>query len=260
MKTKILLSCVILAVFCLPNCGANIYTTEQEVNFGNEFAVEIEKQSNILEDQELTGYINDIGQRIATHCDRPEIEYHFKIIDDDSTVNAFAIPGGFIYIYSGLLLKADNEAEIAGVIAHEVGHVVAKHSMKRMTQLVGYQFLLGVALGQNPNQLAQLGADFLAAGLILNYGRDNEFEADSYGVKYSHAIGYDPEGYKTFLEKLSTMHHSPEEKGLLDKMMATHPEPDDRIARVESYISVLPENEKILNEDRFLKMRSRLEK
>ncbi len=253
------------AVFLIPavlflECGANIFSTRQEINMGKEFAVEVEKQSKLLEDEEWNSYLNEIGQNIASICDRPDLEYNFKIVDDDSTINAFAVPGGFVYIYSGLLLKADNEAEIAGVIAHEVGHVVAKHSMKRLTQVYGFQVAMSLALGSNPNQLAKLGSEFLAAGLILNYGRDNEFEADYYGIKYTHALGYDPNGFKTFLSKLAEMRKSGRNSSYLEKLMATHPEPADRITRVESIISTLPDNQKLLRTERFMEMRARLQK
>lgn len=262
MRTAVTRLVIVLfvAIIAGAGCGANIYTTQQEVSFGEQFAKEIEKQSNLIEDQEVNAYIDEIGQRIAKVSDRRDIDYHFKVIDNDSTVNAFAVPGGFIYLYSGLVLKAENEAEIAGVIAHEVGHVVGKHSMKRMTQLMGYQFLLAVALGDQPNQLAKLGSDFLAAGLILNYGRENEFEADSFGVRYSNAVGYDPNGFKTFLEKLNALHTGPEKSTALDKLMATHPPPADRIERVKSQIELIPVAGKDLKQARFEEIKQRLQK
>ncbi|MFC1556841.1 M48 family metallopeptidase [candidate division KSB1 bacterium] len=257
LRSALFAVAAVYAVF-LTGCGANIFSTQQEISMGENFAREIESQSDILNDEEWNEYIDDIGQRIAAVCDRPDLTYHFSIIEDDSTVNAFAVPGGFIYIYTGLILRAENEAEIAGVLAHEVGHVVGKHSMKRLTQVYGLQFALSIALGQNPNQLASLGAEFLAGGLIMNYGRDNEFESDYYGVKYIHMLGYDPNGFKTFLEKLAAMHGDADESNLLEKMMSTHPDPNDRVARAEQIIAELPENEKRLNEERFLMMKEKL--
>lgn len=255
---------VILLVLCaavFTDCGANIFSTKQEVKMGGEFAAAIENQTKMYDDPEWNEYVNGIGQRIAAICDRRDISYTFKIIDNDSTVNAFAVPGGFIYIYTGLLLEAENEAELAGVLAHEVGHVVGKHSVKQLTKVLGFQFLIAVALGQNPGQLEKVASDFFAGGLILNYGRQNEFESDYYGVTYIYALNYDPSGFKTFLQKLKVMGGDARKSGFLTEMMSTHPPPDKRIEKVQEVIDTLPAKENaVINRDKYLKLRSKLEK
>jgi len=259
---RLLLTCsIVCTALGVTGCGANIFTTKQEISMGQEFAREIDGQTVLLDDPAWTAYINDIGQNIVRICDRRDISYVFKIVDDDSTVNAFAVPGGFIYVYSGLLMHAGNEAELAGVLAHEVGHVVARHSMKKLTKIYGFQFAMALALGENPNQLVKICSDILAGGLILDYGRDNEFEADRYSAKYLASLGYDPGAFVSFLEKLASMQSSTDEAGFLQKLMATHPPPADRIAEVRRYIDTLPPlDNPALNTEKYRQMRRRLVK
>jgi len=233
-----ILSILLFIFLVFAACGANIFSTGQEIEMGAEFAREIESQTKILENREWNDYINDIGRRIVSVCDRPNIEYHFKIVDDSTTINAFALPGGYIYVYSGLLLRADNEAEVAGVLAHEVGHVVGKHCVKRLTKIYGYQFIVALALGNNPSQLEQIAADILGGVGILYYGRDNEYEADAYSVKYMNALCYDPNAMVTFFEKLDEL--QTKDPSYIEKLMSTHPQPAERIEKIQEKIALLP--------------------
>ena len=205
---------------------------------GAGFAKEIESQVPILDNREWNEYINEIGQNIVSVCDRQEITYYFKIIDDTTAVNAFALPGGYIYIYTGLLLRADNEAEVAGVLAHEVGHVVGKHGVKRLTSMYGFQFITAIALGSNPGQLEEIAANILGGLGMLNYGRKNEFESDDYGIKYLYALGYDPHGFVTFFEKLAELQKT--NPSFVDKLLSSHPQPTERIKRARGTIALLP--------------------
>ena len=211
---------------------------------GNEFANEIESQVDLLENEEWMDYVNTIGQKIVSVSDRQDIEYNFTIVDDTSTVNAFALPGGYLYVYSGLILKAENEAELAGVLAHEVGHVVGKHSMKKLTSLYGYQFILTLALGSDPGQVELLAADILAGLGMVNYGRRNELEADDFAVKYLYSLGYDPNGFVTFLEKLADLRTS--NPTFVEKLMSTHPDPSERIEKARQTIAQLPSNKDLV--------------
>ena len=124
MNTRSKFIFLYIIILITVSCGVNIFTTDQEVSMGKNFAKELDKQTEFITDKELNDYITGIGQNLVKVSDRTNIEYSFKIVDNDSTINAFAMPGGYIYIYSGLILKADNEAEIAGVLAHEIGHVM----------------------------------------------------------------------------------------------------------------------------------------
>lgn len=238
-------------------CGANIFSTSQETSMGADFAEEIESQVDLLDNEEWMEYVNTIGQKIVSVCDRQDIDYNFTIVDDSSTINAFALPGGYLYVYSGLILSAENEAELAGVLAHEVGHVVGKHSMKKLTSLYGYQFLLTLAFGSDPGLVELLAADILAGLGMVNYGRNNELEADDYAIKYLYALGYDPNGFVSFLEKLAELKSS--NPSFVEKLMSTHPEPSERIDRARLAIAQLPSKEDlILGREDYLQRRKRL--
>ena len=256
---------LLLAVLCIAapgallllTCGANIFSTDREIAIGSEFAKEIESRVRLLENNEWNDYIDEIGQRIASVCDRPNIEYHFNIVDDSTSINAFALPGGYIYVYTGLLLSAESEAEVAGVLAHEVGHVVGKHGVKRLTSMYGYQFIVAIALGSNPSRLEQMSVDILGGLGMLNYGRKNEFESDDYGVKYLYALGYDPRAFVSFFEKLAKLHA--DNPSFLEKYLSTHPQPADRIQRAQKNIALLPEKDDlVLKEKEYTKMRQSL--
>lgn len=254
-----LLFSLTLAISSVFYCGANIFSTSSELSIGAEFAAEIESQIEILDNEDWAEYINMIGQKIVSVSDRQDIDYKFTIVDDTSTVNAFAVPGGYLYIYSGLLLRAENEAEVAGVLAHEVGHVVGKHSMKKMTSLYGYQFLLTLALGSNPGQTELLAGEILAGLGMVNYGRSNELESDDYAIKYLYALGYDPNGFVTFLEKLAEMRSS--NPSFVEKLMSTHPEPSERIERARRAIALLPsKGELIIGREEYLQRKRNMYK
>ncbi|MCP4728361.1 MAG: M48 family metalloprotease, partial [bacterium] len=242
-------------MYVFSGCGANIFSSDQEVNMGLEFSKEIENQVKMLDNDEWQDYINEVGNSIVGVCDRQDIEYTIKIVDDSSTVNAFALPGGFVYLYSGLLIKADNEAEIAGVIAHEIGHIVGRHGMKKLTSIYGYQLVISLALGTDSRQLERMVADVIVGAGMLKYGRQNEFEADRYGINYTYAAGYDPDGLVTFFEKLGELHNS--EPTALEKMLSTHPMPKDRISNARTLITNLPEKTLIYNADRFQAMKKK---
>jgi predicted Zn-dependent protease len=149
-------------------------------------------------------------------------------------INAFACPGGFIYIYTGLLKTMDNEAQLAGVLAHEIGHVVARHSVKRLQQVLGIQVLLSIALGES-SEITQkaIGTGFVL--ILQGYSRQNEFEADYNGAYYMTTAGYHPRGMIQLFEKFKEMEKGRKDTAL-DQLLASHPPTADRIAKVEEHI------------------------
>lgn len=233
-----------------------LISTSQEVSLGKEFAAQIDTTNPISDDLVLVAYVDGIGQKIARLSDRPDLTYHFAVIDTP-VVNAFAAPGGFVYIYSGLLQVMDNEAQLAGVLAHEISHVVARHGVKRLQQVLGFQVLLSIALGES-GELTQQAVGIGLAVLLQAYSRDNEFEADEYGAVYMQKAGYNPEGMVQLLEKLLEM--SSGEAGFFEKVMATHPPTKERIQRVESQIQGFDPSirNRPLNEKEFQKIKDRL--
>jgi len=238
---KIIIACIfILSIYT--SCGVNIFTTQDEIEIGKNFSQEIDKTYPILENNpDLAKYVDQLGQKLVKVCDRHNITYTFKIVNDTSVVNAFALPGGYIYIYTGLMKLADNEAELAGVVAHEIGHIVARHGMKRMTQLYGYQILSALVLGPDTPQWQSIVSDLIAGMGILKYGRENEYEADRLGVTYIYRAGYDPYAMVTFFKKMDEMHKRGE-ISKFEQLFSTHPPTNNRIGKIQSTIKTFPDS------------------
>jgi predicted Zn-dependent protease len=211
---------------------------EQEKQIGLAVREELEKKENVryLEDATVTGYVKEVSGKVLPLAsrERPGVEWSVRVIDDPKTVNAFATPGGFLYVYSGLLLAAADTAEVAGVMAHEAGHVVARHSARQMVNAMGIEAVTGVALGKNPGATAQLAAGFAGKTLLLAHSRSEEIEADEHGARYAAAAGYDPRGIATFFQKLEA--ESGGSPGILT-WLSTHPPSSERIDKVERYIA-----------------------
>ncbi|MFC1804388.1 Maf family nucleotide pyrophosphatase [Candidatus Omnitrophota bacterium] len=208
------------------------YSTDREVQIGRSIAKQIQedKETEPAEDPLIQERVEDIGKRIATVCDRKDIDYHFMVLEEDE-VNAFALPGGFVYIYRGLIDKIENDDQLACVIAHEIGHIVARHSIKKLQAITGYSILriLTVAAPQG----AQVGnaADLAFASIITGYAREDELLADRLGTRYAKMAGYDPRAMIDFLEKLQEINRR---KPLRPKSyFKTHPYVPDRIRVVK---------------------------
>ncbi len=203
-----------------------VIPTESEVEIGKEVVRDVESKERVLNNAQVQNYVADVGRRIANICDRRDVKYSFKVLDSNE-INAFACPGGFIYIYKGLMKQMDNEAQLAAVLAHEVGHVVARHSMKRLQAAYGYSILMEVALGDKMSQTAQQMVDAAAGLILLGYGRDNEYEADDYGILYAKKAGYNPKGMIQIFEKFKQMEGQP--PNTFEKLLMSHPPAGDRI-------------------------------
>ena len=238
-------SCCLLALLlvCSDGCasfrqylGAHLVSFETEVRLGEKLAVQIEQQQRVLRDSDLQAYVRFVTERLATHAarDRPEVVYRVRVLDDPRQINAFALPAGFLYVYSGLLLAAENEAELAGILAHEIGHVVGRHSANQLATQVGLEILAGIALGQNSEELAVMAADLGTSGALARFSRDDERQADEFGVRYTIAAGYDPRGLLTFFEKLEKV-EGPTRDGL-ESLLASHPATAERIERLNRLI------------------------
>ncbi|MBM3321400.1 MAG: M48 family metalloprotease [Candidatus Eisenbacteria bacterium] len=232
---------MLLFAALLAGCAAvselNLVSTEQEVAMGAEFSAEVEREMKMLDDPVVEAYIDSLGQILARNSDRTDIAYRFRVVDTDE-VNAFALPGGFLYVNRGLITTAENESELAGVIAHEVGHVVGRHSAKMLTRQYGIAMIAQIALGEDPGLVKSLVANIAATGALMKYSRDAEREADRFGVDEAHRSGIDPNGMATFFEKLQTMHER--KPSSIEKFFSTHPPTAERISDTRSYIASLP--------------------
>jgi len=203
-----------------------VIPTESEIEIGKEVVKDVESQERVLNNPQVQNYVSNVGRKIANVCDRKDVKYSFKVLDSNE-INAFACPGGFIYIYKGLMKQMDNEAQLAAVLAHEVGHVVARHSMKRLQAAYGYSILMEVALGDKLSQTAQQMVNAAAGLILLGYGRDNEYEADDYGILYTKKAGYNPKGMIQLFEKFKQMEGKP--PSTFEKLLSSHPPARDRI-------------------------------
>jgi predicted Zn-dependent protease len=235
---------VLSSALAVAGCG--VHTTEgmakalvpdeQEDQLGQQVKQELDKQgTKYINDPEIVNYVRGVAEKIfvSANKDRPGVKWQVHVIDDPKQVNAFATPGGYLYVFSGLLMAADNEAQLAGVWGHESGHVVARHSARQMVDAMGLETVLGIALGQNPNQLAQLAGTLAAKGALLSYSRQDETEADEFGARYSAQAGYDPHGIIQFFEKLKAMEGNVPS---IAKYLSDHPLTGDRITHLQQYI------------------------
>jgi predicted Zn-dependent protease len=214
-----------------------LVSDSQMSEIGKQIHAQLESEGVRYEkDPTVVHYVEGIAQRVLdlARRDRPGIDYHVHVIDDPKTVNAFATPGGHIYVYSGLLLAAENEAEVAGVLAHEAGHVAGRHVERAMVNSFGVETLASLALGQNPSAAKQIAASALGTGLLRAHSRSEEIEADEYGARYISTLGYAPEAMITFFQKLQAKEgRSSGGMGWL----RTHPVTQERIANLRGYIA-----------------------
>jgi predicted Zn-dependent protease len=210
----------------------------QEKQLGEQVKQELEQKQKVryVEDPAVNAYVKGITDKILAFAkkDRPDVTWSVKVIDDPKTVNAFATPGGYLYVYSGLLLAAANSAEVAGVLGHESGHVVARHSARQMVDQMGLETVAEMALGRNPGAVSKMAASLVGSGTMLAYSRADESEADEYGARYASMAGYDPHGLVTFFEKLA---RSEGKQPAYAKFLSDHPATPDRIEQVKQYIA-----------------------
>lgn len=214
-----------------------LISDEQETQLGLQVKQELQKQNiRYLNDPTVNAYVEGMTNRIfpLAEKDRKGIKWHVHVVDDPKVVNAFATPGGHLYVYSGLLMAAENEAEVAGVLAHEAGHVVGRHSARQMVNLFGLNAVASLALGENPGLLQQLATQIVGTGALLAHGRGAEHEADVFGVRYASGAGYDPKGIATFFQKLKAKEGKTNQ---LMTWMSTHPATSDRIKNINRYIA-----------------------
>ena len=234
----------------------NIFTDAQEVQLGKQFSGEIEKEMKMYSDPVVTAYIDQLGQHLANHSQRQNITYHFRVVNTE-VVNAFAVPGGYLYVNIGLIRAAANESELAGVIGHEIGHVVGKHGVKQMTRQLGLAAVAQLALGEDQSKLKQMVANLATNGVLMKYSRDAEREADIYAVQEMYDASIDPEGMATFFEKLLILQKSKPSK--LQQLFSTHPPTAERIAAVRSQIARLPRKSNLKKDSqRFHQIKKRL--
>ena len=215
---------------------------EKEIQVGRQLALEVEQQAKLVEDELVTEYVNRVGQNIVLHSDA-KVPFTIKVIDTDE-VNAFALPGGFFFVNKGLILAADNESELAGVMAHEIAHVAARHAMENQgkAQAINYGMLAGIIFGGGIiSTVLQNGGGIIGALGMMKFTRGAEEEADRLGVQYLYASGYDPTGMATMFEKLASKNKK--KPGSIQKLFSSHPQSIDRRDTSLALVARFPEKE-----------------
>jgi predicted Zn-dependent protease len=233
------------------------YSLEKEVAIGRQLSAEVDQTSKIISDPIVSEYVNRVAQNIVLHSDS-KVPFTIKVIDAQE-VNAFALPGGFLYVNRGLLEAAENEAEVAGVIAHEVAHVAARHGMEQASkgQLANYLSLPLIFLGGIGGYAIQQVVGLAVPLTFLKFSRGAEKEADRLGAQYMWAAGYDPNALITFFEKLQAKEKK--KPGTLSKLFSTHPMTGSRIDEVRELIVRFPErSEYQISSSEFSQVKSRI--
>src|SRR5712664_839264 len=240
--------------------GINLYSLEREISLGKSLAQEVERSSKLIDDPVVTEYVNRVGQNLVRNSDA-RVPFTIKVIDSDE-VNAFALPGGFFYVNSGLILRAQEESELAGVMAHEISHVTARHGTKNATkgelmQLATIPLILLGPGGWAGYGIYQ-GLNLAIPITYLKFSRDAEREADFLGLQYMYKAGYDPNSYVTFFERIQA--DEKRRPGTIPKVFSSHPPTPERIENTQKEIArILPaKSEYIVTTSEFDSVKSRL--
>jgi predicted Zn-dependent protease len=236
----------------------NWYSTETEIRMGKSYAMQLEKSVKFVNDPVVVEYVNRIAQNLVKNSDA-KVPFTIKVIDSDE-VNAMALPGGFMYVNSGLILTADDEAEMAGVIAHEISHVAAHHAVREQTRMNYAQLgtipliFIGGWTGYGIYEAAQIGIPVA----FLQFSRGFESQADFLGVQYMYRAGYDPQAFVTIFEKLENLEKT--KPHLISKAFSTHPQTPDRIEATQKEIATLlpPRAEYVVTTSEFDDVKARL--
>ena len=227
--------------------GINFYSLQHEIALGKQLAQDVDRSAKFITDPVVTEYVNRVGQNLVRNSDA-QVPFTIKVIDSDQ-INAFALPGGFFYVNSGLILHADEESELAGVMAHEIAHVCARHGTKNATkgeimQMATIPLMVLGPAGWAGYALYQ-GMQFMIPMTFLKFSRDAEREADYLGLQYMYKAGYDPNSFVSFFEKVQALEKK--QPGSVPKIFSTHPLTPDRIEAAQKEIStILPTREEYI--------------
>ncbi|MAT58540.1 MAG: peptidase M48 [Ignavibacteriae bacterium] len=244
IKKKIIyaLAAALIVVSC--STGINLFTDNDEVHLGSQFDQEIKNNPKEYPIYKNSAVKNYIDTRIFQHLlQSPEIKkktvynYQLEMIDNDSVLNAFAVPGGYVYLYTGLVKYLETEAALAGVLGHEIAHVERRHATQRITSAYGLQMIASLALGNNPSEVSIMVANLFSGLALLANSRSDEDESDEYSIKYLAETRYYPGAVKFFFEKLKDDGKVSSASGGIQTFLSTHPDPVERISTTNTRIS-----------------------
>ncbi len=215
----------------------NLISVEDEWEMGRQLSEELNADLPLVDDPRLTGYVEHIGEQIVRQSGLAHRPWRFHVVADPA-INAFAIAGGHVYVNTGLIAAASSSSELAGVVSHEVAHVIARHHSERLTKAYGLDWVARLVLGDNPGLLRQLAAQVLGSGAMAKFSRDDEREADRLGLGYLPEAGYDPGGMVDMFETL--LEQRERTPGALERFFSTHPMTEERIEDLRALTDALP--------------------
>src|SRR6195256_6011118 len=238
--------------------GVNFYSLEKEIGLGKQLAQEVERQAKIIDDPVIAEYVNRVGQNLVRNSDA-KVPFTIKVLDSEE-VNAFALPGGFFFVNSGLILKAESEAELAGVMAHEIAHVAARHGTKQATrgELANIATIPLIFMGGWAGYAIRQGMGLAIPLGFLQFSQSFEREADYLGLQYMYKSGYDPTAFVDFFEKMQSLEKK--KPGAFTKVFSTHPMTDSRIKTAQNEIQkiLVAKPEYVVNTSEFNDVHERL--
>lgn len=245
---------VALAMLFTLGCGSggagnfNLISIEEEWQLGQQLSQDIARQVRLNNDPAVNAYVRNMGQRIVSNAPEPfnRLPWNFYVVQDPS-INAFAVPGGHVYIHTGLIAAANSASELAGVMAHEIAHIVERHSTEQLSRQYGLSMLAGLVLGQDPGVLSQIAAQIVAGGTLARFSREAEREADEIGIRAMYEAGYDPRGVAAMFRTL--MEQSQRQPGRVQSFFATHPTTADRVRDAERRAQQLPQRANLIRDE-----------
>jgi len=258
---QFLITTILFIFLAITDVQAGMFSLSEqdEINIGRQAAAQVEQKVHILRDPEVQHYISRLGMKLARASARPNLPWQFRVIEDKN-INAFALPGGFIYVHSKVLEIAGSEAELASVIAHEIGHVEGRHHKAQIEKAQRYQIglgVLGAVVGHGGGgNAAMIAGKLLAQGQLTKYSRQAEADADRRGVAILYRTGFDPMSMSRFLQNLVKLERG--NRGMLAEFFADHPAARDRVASTRAQAKALPVKAWRGNSRGFLRMKKKL--
>lgn len=214
----------------------NIVSLEEEWALGRKLEADLARQLDLVEDRAALAYLNSAGNRLVRQTEMAKLPWRFHLVRDPQ-INAFNIPGGHVYVHTGLVAAASNASELAGVLGHEISHGVSRHATEQLSKSYGLSALASVVLGQNPKAYEQILAQIVGGGALASFSRDDEREADRLGLRTMTAAGYAPEGMVAMFEKLLSQQRT--HPGAVQQFFSTHPLTENRIKDLRSQIGTI---------------------
>ncbi len=226
-RRAVFAACLLALIVSGCASGFNLISLDDEWEMGRSIEAEINQQLNLVTDSQTQQYIRQIGRRIVAQTDLADRHWSFHVVADGS-INAFNTPGGNVYVNSGLIEAVDNVSELAGVMAHEIAHGVARHGTQQMSKAYGMNVAASILLGTDPGLVEQIAAQIAAGGAMASFSREDEREADRLGIRFMHRAGYNPNGLASFFETL--LEQEQQQPGALAQFFSTHPLTSERVA------------------------------